>query len=113
VPYPDHYGHFISKETKQEMKNRSLIEAAVQVILDIVITGIGTRVILGIQARKDLGLIALSILISLVNQNNGVEHKGYQNIHPALIQSQFQYGVFGYEVRKNYVAKLLFNLFHA
>ena len=55
------------------MKNRPFIKPAMQVILDIVITGISTRMILGIQAWKDLGLVALPVLISLVNQNGGIE----------------------------------------
>ena len=46
-----------------------------QVILDIVITGISTRMILGIQAWQDLRLITLSVLIALVNQNGGIEQE--------------------------------------
>jgi len=57
------------------MKNRPFIKPAVQVILDIVITGISTRMILGIQAWQDLRLITLSVLIALVNQNGGIEQE--------------------------------------
>ncbi len=80
-----------SKPAKHKMKNGALIKSAMEIILDILIKRISSRMLLGIEAGEDLRLISLAIQVSLIDQYADIQQKrtGYFRplLYPCILQS--------------------------